>query len=169
MATPPDLRGVDSSEIRYLASTQTGRTVSMLAQAAAKETGQQAFTPDSDGRLHPIAGWWASNLAAGTAAVKAREYLALARGQGMSWQAIGEAMLHDGAKVPAAETAFHRALGNSVSEYVYWRCGGDGGCGERITDLGPVSARPDDCESGHTEGCGRHAGEIAAYRKQLED
>lgn len=170
----PDLRGINSSEVSYLARSQVSNTVLALARKAGDETGQAALRPamvDGSAELHPIAGYWAARLIADTAGYQARRCLTQARSQGTSWRAIGEALLYDREHVDPAEMAFRRAAEHfgpaDSTDRAYWDCKGADGCGQWITDHGPYTGHPVDCESGHADGCARHAREVTAWEAGL--
>lgn len=105
-----------------------------------------------------------------------REWAEKARAAGTSWDEVGEALglLREGQGFSRAEAAFEyvadgRPLpANDTGEWrssaprnVYWPCES---CGRRVVDRGPYESHPDDNESGHAEGCERHAAEVAAWK-----
>lgn len=109
---------------------------------------------------------------------RVRHYAEQARGEGVSWARIGEALgLAEEAKradTPLGEAAFSfvtegRRPGQAPSSSplahpsrARWSCTS---CGQRITDHGPFDGHPADCEQGHAHGCERHRAEIAAYQR----
>jgi hypothetical protein len=106
-----------------------------------------------------------------------RDWADKARAAGTSWDEIGEALglLQEGQSFSREEAAFEYVVDskplpkNDTGEWqprydqrnTYWSCGS---CGQRIIDRGPYESHPDDNESGHAEGCERHAAEVAAWK-----
>lgn len=131
--------------------------------------------------VEPLAGVRAALFVSRAATGQMREYAEQARGDGVSWRQLGEALAlakdaerHD---TPLDEAAWlfvvegirpgqdpppHRT-GHPTSSR--WTCNT---CGERITDRGPFEGgHPDNREEGHTTSCTRHRAALAAYEHEL--
>ncbi|MCI2424046.1 hypothetical protein MOQ72_42280 [Saccharopolyspora sp. K220] len=96
------------------------------------------------------------------------EYARKARGQGHSWRELAAALDVSGEYDPAA-AAFELIAGEPLRTFdeqtTSWRCDS---CGQYVTDRGPYTGHPVDCERGHAEDCARHQREITAYEAQLD-
>jgi hypothetical protein len=108
-----------------------------------------------------------------TAARICRDRAERARGDGITWQQIGEALgLHQG---PGARLGYDlgvAAFEHFTGEPDLWyrdsfqfRCAS---CGGYITDRGPFESHPEDNEHGHAPGCVRLAADVAAWRAQWD-
>ncbi len=130
-------------------------------------------TPQHDAA--PLAGIRAAVFVERNAAGRAKDYARAARGEGHTWDEIGEAFglgkLAEDAGQDLGEAAWaYLADGtlpqvdrgfSSWRDCVSWKCGA---CGQRVTDRGPFNGHPTDCESGHDEFCTRHRADLAAWR-----
>lgn len=125
-----------------------------------------------------LSGVRAARHAMAVASGRVRYYAQAARGDGTSWQEIGEALgltAAEGHDRALGEVAFEliaqgREPGMPATDHwsgrgpsVSWRCGS---CSERVTDRGPYDSAPDNNEQGHAQGCARHCADIADYRAE---
>lgn len=116
----------------------------------------------------PSAGIRAAHLTRNAAEAAVVDYTREARVAGQSWDEIATALGvgEDEFLPPVGERAFDEVTGRVDSHTqteLRWTCGT---CEQRVTDLGPSGAHPDDNERGHTETCARRVTEIAAWREQ---
>lgn len=120
----------------------------------------------------PVAAIGEAQMLMHTASGLVRDFALKARGAGKSWadlvKPLGIESEDEYADLPAM--AF-RQIAYPPSQrydtvYASWECGS---CGERVRDTGPYGGHPEDDETGHAEGCARHAGEIAAWQKKNGD
>lgn len=155
-----------------MTEVDTGQVRRIVTQAI------RAALPAGTGSGHPPA----AGLAAAQTVVQIAEqevygYIRGLRAEGTSWSEAAD-LLHipwsdDYSRV---ERAYELVLGPepedrnrfAYARNVYWRCGGPGGCDAYITDHGPYNGHPDDNETGHAEGCRRHAAEGVAYLREQE-
>jgi hypothetical protein len=108
-----------------------------------------------------------------TAARICRDRAERARGDGITWPQIGEALgLHQGPDAKLGYDLGVAAFEHFTGEPDLWyrasfqfRCAS---CGEYITDRGPFESHPEDNEQGHAPGCGRLAADVAAWRAQWD-
>lgn len=129
----------------------------------------------------PLAGVRAALLVRAVADAQLDRQATDARAAGRSWDEIGEALgLPDeaaGADRPRGEAAFEWLVAGREPEppdrgglfrepVTSWRCGT---CGALVSDRGPFEFHPDDQESGHAQGCARHAAEVAVWRDSWAD
>jgi hypothetical protein len=120
-----------------------------------------------------LAGVRAAQALAETAVLVGREQAERARGDGVTWEQIGEALgLEQG-----PDTASGYDLGIAAFEYFTGEPGPGypasfqfccASCGEYITDHGPFDSHPEGNEQGHAEGCVRLAADLTAWRVQQE-
>lgn len=120
----------------------------------------------------PAAGMRAARAVELAARGMTRDYVKVARQDGMSWRAIGEAL--GLAADPenyrtVADAAFDFAAGDPNTHYARtygrsfgWTCPA---CLGVVSDHGPVQGPADD-EPGHKGGCARHAADVAAWDAQ---
>lgn len=119
----------------------------------------------------PLAGIRAAGILADCAARLRREYTEHARGEGISWQQIGQALgLGQG---PDGKSGYDLAVAAGErfegepdlwhQTSFHYRCAS---CGEFITDRGPYDSHPEDCESGHANDCARLTADLAAWRAE---
>ena len=108
-----------------------------------------------------------------TAAPVGREQAERARGDGITWEQIGEALGLD--RGPDAVSGYD--LGIAAFELFTGEPGPGypasfrfccASCGEHITDHGPFDSHPEGNEGGHAAGCGRLAADITGWRAQQE-
>jgi hypothetical protein len=106
-------------------------------------------------------------------ALAGREQAEQARGDGITWEQIGEALGLD--QGPDAVSGYD--LGIAAFEYFTGEPGpgypasfqfGCASCGGYITDHGPFDSHPEGNERGHAEGCVRLAADITGWRAQQE-
>jgi hypothetical protein len=108
-----------------------------------------------------------------TAAMVGREQAERARGDGVTWEQIGEALGLDQGPDAASGydlgiAAFERFTGEPGPGYpgsFQFCCAS---CGEHITDHGPFDSHPEGNEQGHAAGCVRLAADITGWRTQQE-
>lgn len=122
----------------------------------------------------PLAGIGFALMLTDAAANEIHRYIRRAREDGAGWREIGTALRLErdveerGGDLGAA--AFEYAAGPPAQRFdrlwFHWTCPV---CQRPITDYGPYDSHPDDCESGHAEGCQRLAAAIAAYDAQWAD
>ena len=111
----------------------------------------------------PSAGIRAAHLTRNAAEAAIVDYAREARSAGQSWEEIATALGigEDEILWPVGDRAFDEVTGR-VDSYTQtdlrWTCGI---CEQRVTDLGPSGAHPDDKERGS-----RHVTEIVAWREQ---
>ncbi len=129
--------------------------------------------PPADDRAAQVPPETAAQVPPETAARVRREYAERARGDGITWQQIGEALGLD--RGPGGEAGYD--LGVAAFEYFTgvpdpwyrasfrFRCAS---CGGYITDRGPFESHPLDNEHGHAEGCVRLAADIAGWQAQQD-
>jgi hypothetical protein len=107
------------------------------------------------------------------AALVGREQAERARGDGVTWEQIGEALGLD----QGPDVASGYDLGIAAFEYFTGEPGPGypasfqfccASCGEYITDHGPFDSHPEGNERGHSEGCVRLAADITGWRAQQE-
>ena len=114
----------------------------------------------------PLPAIKAAHLLFQVAQGRARDYAQDARADGHSWDVIGEALgLTEQAKrneEQRGHLAFELCAGLMSS--VWWRCGT---CGQRVADGGPYNGPQE--ETGHADGCERHAREVAEQRATWDD
>lgn len=122
----------------------------------------------------PLAGIRAAQTLAGTAARIRREYAEAARGEGITWERIGQALGLD--QGDDAKTGYDLAI--AAYEFFtgrpdLWREANFGyrcvSCQEYITDRGPYESHPDDNERGHSDGCARFTAEVAAWQARHDE
>jgi len=108
-----------------------------------------------------------------TVARVGREHAERARGDGITWEQIGEALGLD--QGPYGTSGYD--LGIAAFEHFTAEAGhrypasfhfGCASCGEYITDRGPFESHPEDNERGHAEGCVRMAADIVAWQAQQD-
>lgn len=124
----------------------------------------------------PAAGIRAAQVLAGGAGRIRREYAERARGSGVRWREIGEALGLDqgddarqGYALAEAAYEFFVPVGNPWGEASFrYRCGS---CQAYVTDRGPYNSHPGDCEHWHRDTCTRFTAEVAAWqvRRDAED
>ncbi len=149
-----------------------------MARAVGAEVRERPIWPGSASTIHdiePAAGIWFVVLLRDTARRKIHGYIRQARQDGLTWQEVGQALrLGPEAEkrgVSVAEAAFESAAGAGHARpfdtlSFGWTCPA---CQKTVTDYGPYNGHPDDCESGHAEGCQRFAAAVAAYEAQWAD
>ena len=100
------------------------------------------------------------------------DWITRAREDGCDWLQIGRALgMEDDGRQPydVAAAAYERSCGTDGlgDPLPFWfPCGS---CGRMVTDRGPYTANPLDCEEGHAEDCARMAEALRAYRAQWEE
>lgn len=120
--------------------------------------------PDAADQRHGIT---AALMLARYARGCARRFAEHARADGHSWESLAEPLGYDPDEDgdDPAGWAFREVAGHPSQPYdtltVGWRCSS---CQGWVTDRGPYNGHPDDDESGHVEGCGRHAHDIAEWK-----
>lgn len=135
------------------------------AREVAVPIGQTSLTrPGVDDAM---AGLHAAHLVGRVAKAAIADYAVESRAAGRTWTEIGAALGIGGEDWPGAvaERAFDQITRDEFGDRwsrrsVRWTCAS---CGQRVTDTGPFPSHPDDIESGHAEGCARHAAEVAAW------
>ena len=124
----------------------------------------------------PLDGIRAALFVRDVAARHVRTYAEQARADGVGWAQIGTALgLADKAErtgTPVGEAAWSYVIEGLRPGQVpddpwrqhsaRWTCGS---CGQRVTDRGPFSPHPDDCEQGHARDCARYRAALAAFEQ----
>lgn len=122
----------------------------------------------------PLAGIQAAEILAGSAARIRREYAEAARGEGIGWQQIGQALGLD--QGDDAKSGYD--LGVAAFEFFagppdlwreanfHYRCAS---CQDYITDRGPYESCPEDNERGHCDACPQFAAEVAAWQARHDE
>lgn len=153
----------------------------VLTAAGPHGTYERKLYPDSSFGIttpYPLAGLQAALAVAAAANRKAYDFAKDLRGEGSTWAEIADLLeipwSEDYRRVERAYELVggpaERRRGAFAEIRVYWTCAGDAGCGQFITDHGPYNGDdPSDCESGHAEGCGRHASDVARYVRACEE
>lgn len=120
----------------------------------------------------PVTGLLAALSAQQAARAAVLSYVAAARGDGLTWDQIGQALrqpggigddLLDDSPYFVAVAAFEYVAGpiEAFCEPTFaWRCRA---CGRRITDRGPYDGHPLNSQSGHSAGCARLAAEAVEF------
>jgi hypothetical protein len=98
------------------------------------------------------------------------EYVREARGEGIGWEPIGQALgLEEEAQEsdrPLGEVAYESVVGPPGHCFdepkFHYTCGS---CGGRVTDSGPYNGHPIDEERGHGKTCQRFAAALAEYER----
>lgn len=122
-------------------------------------------------RPKPLLAIAAARLVATTAEGVTISAVREARGMGVGWQEIGEALGVEAANdYDLRVGAFEHCCPRDDDTYfrpasIMWTCGGPDGCGARVTDRGPYEADPENNESGHAAGCRRFAMAVQAARQ----
>jgi len=143
-----------------------------LAQDGGAEIRQRPAWPGSYSVVRyaePLAGLKAAVVASKATGRVTGDYITRAREDGFSWLEIGRALGIDGEPYDVAVSAFERAAGEGSPGWgpsFSFTCGS---CAQMVTDHGPYTASPLDCEEGHAEDCTRMAEAMRAYRDQWED
>jgi hypothetical protein len=151
------------------------QSVLKIAQAHGAEVrGKPAF-PGAHSAIRyaePLAGIRAAVTVRDSAERVISDYVTRAREDGDGWLEIGQALgLEDGERQPydVAVAAYEQAAGRDGfgAPLPYWF--GCGTCGKHVTDHGPYTAHPLDCEEGHAENGTRRAEAVRAHRAQWGD
>lgn len=107
------------------------------------------------------------------AAAELVDLIGEARAAGASWERVAEILGYTGDDASGnspGERAFYFVApdepGSFRPSYAAWRCST---CSGLVTDRGPFNGHPEDNESGHAEGCGRLAAEVAEYQRSLDE
>jgi hypothetical protein len=144
-------------------------------------TYQRKIMPESTYGIttpYPLAGLQAALRVAAIATAKAYGFAKDLRAEGSTWAEIADLLQipwsEDYRRVERAYELVGGPARNRRGAFadvrVYWTCAGGAGCGQYITDDGPYNGDdPSDCESGHAEGCLRHANDIARYVRACEE
>jgi hypothetical protein len=108
-----------------------------------------------------------------TADFQLRESVRRARGEGLGWAQIGEALnlqADESRGIPLAEVAYEYAAAGHIRTSgrlsFYWTCTT---CGQHVTDRGPYEAHPLDNEDGHAGSCARMAAAVAEHAARWGD
>lgn len=108
----------------------------------------------------------AARIAAAAARNEMYSFVRKARGAGIAWGDLAQPLgIEAGPDESAAEKAFELAAGPRdpwADRTVGWDCAD---CGAWITDHGPYNGHPDDCETGHTDTCERHAAAVYDWQE----
>ncbi len=182
MITHPDGNG--TADARQGRAREARNFARQAVHGLALEVGAKAITrpmvrddPDSPTLrdVDPQAGMRAARDVELAARGMARDYVKMARQDGMSWQEIGAALsLTAGTDdySTIADAAFDFAAGDPDSHYARtygrsfpWRCPA---CHGLVSDHGPCNGPVDD-EPGHHDGCQRLAATVAAWQAQWAD
>ncbi len=148
-----------------------------IATAGGAEIHERAAFPGSISvhqYAEPLAGIRAAETLAASAARIRREYTEAARGDGITWERIGQALglgQGDAAKTGydlgiAAYEFFTRRPGLWPEANFGYRCAS---CQGYITDRGPYESHPEDNERGHGDGCARFTAEVAAWQARRDE
>ncbi len=148
-----------------------------MAHAAGAPVHQRPIFPDSTlttTDTEPLAGIGFALMLTDAARHQIHRYIKRAREHGAGWREIGQALRlqHEAEERDGdlGEEAFEYAAGPPAQRYdrlwFGWTCPS---CQQRITDYGPYNGHPDDCESGHADGCQRRAAAVAAYQARWDD
>jgi len=121
----------------------------------------------------PLADVRATQVRPETTARVNREHAERARGDGITWEQIGEALGLDQGQggmsgYDLGVAAFERFTAGADLRYPVSFQFGCASCGEYITDRGPFESHPVDNEQGHAEGCVRMAADIIAWQAQQD-
>ncbi len=147
-----------------------------IAEAGGAEIRERPAFPGSISvhrYAEPLAGIRAAEILSDTAARIRREYTEHARGEGITWQQIGQALGLD--QGPDGKSGYD--LGVVAFEYFagapdVWHeanfCYRCASCQAYITDRGPFESHPEDNERGHADGCARFAAELAAWQAERD-
>ena len=122
----------------------------------------------------PLAGIGFALMLADAARHQIHRYIKRAREDGETWRQIGQALclqqLADERDGDVGAEAFEYAAGPPTQPFdrlwFSWTCPA---CQSRVIDYGTYSGHPDDCETGHTDGCRRRAAAVAAYEARWDD
>ena len=147
-----------------------------LAEAECAQIWERPAWPDASITRHyaePQACVRAAQVLPETAGRLRREHAERARGDGITWEQIGEALGLDqgpdgGYGYDLGVAAFeHFADGPGLwyQASFHFRCAS---CGEYVTDRGPFQSHPEDNEQGHAEGCVRLAADIVGWQAQRD-
>jgi len=148
-----------------------------MAHAAGAPVQERRIFPDSTFTVtdpEPLAGIGFALMLTDHARQQIHRFIRRAREDGADWREIGTALRlqqaadeHDG---DLGVAAFEYAAGAPAQRFdrmwFGWDCPA---CRGRVIDYGPYGGHPDDCESGHAEGCQRRAAAIAAYEARWTD
>jgi hypothetical protein len=160
------------------AGTALGRTLENAVRTYAEATGAEIREREAwPGSLikvryaEPAAGMRAALIARDTASRVIRDYGRRAREDGLSWEAIGQALAldqgqdaPDGYELGAAAYEAMAGAGDPWYEPSFaWTCSS---CTSTISDRGPYDSHPADREQGHAGGCQRLAADMTVHRRR---
>jgi len=121
----------------------------------------------------PVAGIYAALVVQRIAAGTVETYVREARGEGVSWQVIGQAL-----DLVAKAKEEGRPLGEFAYDFVAGEPGDTrrevtlgytcGSCGQGVSDRGPYNSHPADNERGHAGECVRFNAEVSAFEQAKE-
>lgn len=122
----------------------------------------------------PATGIRAATIARNSADRVRDDYVRQARQDGITWQAIGQALDLDQGDNPKAGYELAAAAFETVTgepdifrqPTLGWRCPS---CTKTVTDHGPYEGHPSDNERGHADDCQRLAADIAAHNRRMAD
>jgi hypothetical protein len=179
MTDQTDTTTADTRALQHRAARDFARQAvhGLARELGAQATSQPMFRHDPGSPAvrdyDPAAGMRAARAVELAARRMTRDYVKVARQDGMTWREIGETL---GLSAPAdwregsvADAAFDFAAGPADSHYARtygrsfgWTCPA---CLGVVSDHGPVQGPRDD-EPGHKDGCQRLAAAIAAWEAQ---
>lgn len=154
------------------------REIIRAARAEGVDVRERKLSWSSSGlttlRAEPLAAIRYARIARGAAARAIEAYIKIAREDGLTWLQVGQALgLADdpeaGGDYDVGAAAYEYATGPARAfeqPLFYFDCPV---CRKRVTDHGPYTANPFDCESGHGDGCERFSAEVARYREDWGD
>ncbi len=173
--------GEDARRVRTDAASDIRAAIDRAVTRYAASTGHELRDrPAWPGALttcqyaDPATGIRAATIARNSADRVRDDYVRQARQDGMTWQAIGQALDLDQGDDPRtgydlAVAAFETVTGEPDifrQPNLGWRCPS---CTKTVTDHGPYESHPTDNERGHADDCQRLAADIAAHHRQTAD
>jgi len=154
---------------------QAQASVLQLAKAGGAEMRERPSWPGSISTTRyaePLAGIRAAQTVQHAAGRVVGDYVTYARGEGIGWREIGEALglAGDGERsgYDLAVAGYEHVTAEpdrSWERSFYYTCPA---CEQGISDLGPYESHPEDNERGHGEGCTRLAAAIAGWQAQRD-
>lgn len=171
MTTPNSAAGFDIVKVRGIVDS------AVKAAVPPNQMTERRMRPESEctwAEPLPLAGLKAALVVEKLARARAYKYAKDLRGEGSTWAEIADLLeIPWSDEYSRIERAYEQIAGcipgTFGNTYVYWTCGGPGGCGQDVTDRGPYNGNPDNNEEGHANGCRRLADESAAYERKLEE